>query len=59
MSADTEYELARQDILKHFVAKKMLHSQGEEFCPHCEKLLRYYEGLRVCYCKYCGGKIER
>lgn len=32
---------------------------NEEECPYCHNVLRDYEGLRICYCKFCGGKILR
>lgn len=59
MNSDAKYGTAEQDISKHFVDKKMLYSRNESLCPHCRQILRYYEGLRICYCKFCGGKIRR
>lgn len=33
---------------------------GKERCPCCYKELdTYYHGLKICYCKYCGGRIIR
>lgn len=61
MSSDAKYEAAKEDVLKHFVAKPIKYTgvPGEFICPHCGRGLRHYEGLRICYCKFCGGKIER
>lgn len=39
--------------------KHMKHDSFDELCPHCGMILRQYEGLKICYCKFCGGKIER
>lgn len=40
-------------------AKKMVFRDGDERCPHCGAILRNYEGLAKCYCKFCGGVILR
>ena len=61
MSTDAKHEAAAEEVRKHFVAKPMKYSgiAGVFICPHCNRELRHYEGLRVCYCKFCGGKISR
>lgn len=28
-------------------------------CPECNKRLRGYEGMKICYCKCCGKALER
>lgn len=28
-------------------------------CPTCEKMLLGYEGLKDCYCKFCGQHVQR
>ena len=28
-------------------------------CPVCNKRLRGYEGMKICYCKFCGQALER
>ena len=28
-------------------------------CPECNKRLRNYEGMKICYCKFCGQALER
>jgi len=39
---------------------KEMRFWGEgELCPHCGRRLIGYEGLRTCYCKFCGGEILR
>ena len=40
-------------------SRRMKMIRGEEICPYCGMKLRNYEGLRECYCKFCGGEIER
>ena len=30
-----------------------------EVCPHCGRKLTDYQGLKECYCKFCGGAIWR
>lgn len=36
---------------------------GEEYCPHCQKGLRFYDIVngapKYAYCMWCGGAIER
>ena len=60
MSSDSEYEKAMAEMERHFQQKKMLIDQtGDGICPHCGRRLRGYEGLRECWCKFCGGKIRR
>ena len=41
------------------VGENIIYHAGNELCPHCGHILRGYEGLRECYCKFCGGKIKR
>ena len=37
--------------------------RDEEWCPHCQKMLRFYDIVnnspKYCYCMWCGGAIER
>lgn len=42
----------------------MVHeTRGEEWCPHCQKKLRFYDVVnpppKYCYCMWCGGALER
>lgn len=60
MSADKEYIKAMDELSRRFSEKRMaLTTDGEDKCPHCGRRLRGYEGLRQCWCKFCGGKIRR
>ena len=41
----------------------VLVKDGEEYCPHCQKGLRFYDIVngapKYAYCMWCGGAIER
>ena len=41
----------------------ILVKDGEEYCPHCQKGLRFYDIVngspKYAYCMWCGGAIER
>lgn len=39
--------------------KPMEIVDGYDYCPTCARLLRLYEGLTDCYCKFCGQHIKR
>lgn len=52
-------ELKRIRLIQKCKPKKMKHDVSDDLCPHCGMILRGYEGLKTCYCKFCGGEIER
>lgn len=39
--------------------KQMEYYYKDEHCPYCHRVLRNYTGIYDCYCKFCGGHIDR
>lgn len=48
-----------EEVPPHIEEKKMKYDSFDELCPYCGRILRGYEGLKECFCKFCGGKILR
>ena len=53
------FKVDLSEIRKWVEEKKMEYDSFDELCPHCGRILRGYEGLKECFCKFCGGKILR
>ena len=46
--------------LEKQIAKQVKLYIGQDMqCPECNKRLRAYEGMKICYCKFCGQALER
>ena len=41
------------------IPQKMKFQITGEWCPRCTRRLIGYDGLRDCYCKFCGQRIDR
>ena len=58
-----DYDEAEQMAIKALekqIAKQVKLYIGQDMqCPECNKRLRAYEGMKICYCKFCGQALER
>lgn len=45
--------------LKNYIPRNPHLMSFNLHCPSCNKVLNDYEGLKECFCKYCGQRIWR
>lgn len=53
---EIEKEIIYEAIAKA-TPRPMIFKDESRFCPRCNKMLRAYEGLKECYCKFCGQRM--
>lgn len=57
--ADEAKRMAIKALEKQIPQSVKLYIGQDMRCPECNKRLRAYEGMKKCYCKFCGQALER
>lgn len=52
-------DVAIKAIEKQIPKQVKLYIGQDMQCPECNNRLRAYEGMKICYCKFCGQALER
>lgn len=55
----TACNMAIKALEKQIPKQVKLYIGQDMQCPECNKRLRAYEGMKICYCKFCGQALER
>lgn len=59
MGSTDAFGMAIKALEKQIPKQVKLYIGQDMQCPECNKRLRAYEGMKICYCKFCGQALER